>query len=465
MTTILKHSANGNSSPRTKRSNSLISRTYENNCDSDYTERIDELSKGFDYAHNCEHFWGAPEYSMLYGTPLYEQATSAQRLALNHLYWVGQYNHTANSEANTMLYNQVTTGVFETLGGYQTLCDELNLETDQERHHISAFQKIGYKTKLALFGKEGLRAPAAPKIGRSLALRRLWQPLTAPLETRWAGTSSGTLQDKLLRSATKLLYRHQRQHFSLYLQSKENGPVPMTTGGIAGYTASPSVFKFLTLNWGSSPFMACHYYSMRMVANLSLKAYEQQYYRRFKELSRTGEFVPVPTAVSHYHLLDEAFHTTMSQVISQELYGEFPKPSAYETWLANMIVLRGQQGILGGLSAWLPATFRNDAHFLPALLRLLRSPLFAMSEPEAFKWMERILCQEHDGYHLNARRHADLVAKFQEFFGKFDYLWPVNREMRVMAQGGSIPAAVARNARALRRLQAKATGDLSQAGR
>jgi hypothetical protein len=35
---------------------------------------------------------------------------------------------------------------------------------------------------------------------------------------------------------------------------------------------------------------------------------EENYSRYLRELERKGEFIPVPTAVSHYHLLDEAFH-------------------------------------------------------------------------------------------------------------------------------------------------------------
>jgi hypothetical protein len=49
-------------------------------------------------------------------------------LALNHFYWAGQYIQTAATEANAVVYNQLTAGVFSTLYGYGTLCQELDLE-------------------------------------------------------------------------------------------------------------------------------------------------------------------------------------------------------------------------------------------------------------------------------------------------------------------------------------------------
>ena len=133
-TQVLVQPQQTSSSPqKTSKHFQLIEKTYQSNLDSDYTEKIAELGKNFDYGTNSDRYWGSPKLSTLYGTPLYDQASESQKLALNHLYWVGQYNHTANSEANTMLYNQITEGVFANLRDYQTLCQELEFETAQER--------------------------------------------------------------------------------------------------------------------------------------------------------------------------------------------------------------------------------------------------------------------------------------------------------------------------------------------
>ncbi|MEM8805130.1 MAG: hypothetical protein AAGF01_03675 [Cyanobacteria bacterium P01_G01_bin.38] len=431
----------------------LINRTYENNAASDYTEKIEALGKAFNYQDNRDVHWGEREFSTLYGTPLYEHASASQKLALNHLYWVGQYNHTANAEANTMLYNQVTTGVFAHLGGYETLCQELDFETSQERFHINTFQRIGLKTKIALMGKSFLSTRVSSKksllsTSTRLASKAAPKFLSSAFETRWGSAKSGTLQDTLLRAFTRRMYGE--QYYSQYLSARQDAPIPTATGGLAGNTASPSVIKFLTLNWGSSPFMACHYYTMRMVANISLKGFEHQYFKRFRKLEKQGQFVPAPTAVSYNHLLDEAFHTTMSQVLAQEVYKHMPRPTAYEQWLANLIVLRGQKGVMGGLSGWLPMTFRDDAFFMTPLYRLLRSPLFELSHQDTLHWMERCLCQEHEGFHANLRHHQNLLATFQRFFEPIGYLWPNAREVKPMVVGGSIDRAIRRNKQAFR---------------
>jgi len=440
----------------------LIERTYKNNSDSDYTERIEELGKQFNYEDNRHALWGEAEFSTLYGTPLYEQASDSQKLALNHLYWVGQYNHTANAEANTMLYNQVTTGVFEHLGSYQTLCDELNFETFQERFHISTFQRVGYRTKLALLGKESLGNPVAKRIptngSRFKDVQKvLPKSLVSAFDTRWTSANAGSLQDSLLRSFTKLVHGGTPKYYSKYLLEREDAPIPTATGGLAGNTASPSWMKLMTLTWGSSPFMACHYYTMRMVANMSLKAYEYQYYKRFKDMRRQGENIPAPTAISHYHLLDESFHTTMSQVIAQEVYRDMPTPTPQEKLIANLVVQQGLKGVVGGLSGWLPATFRDDKFFMTPLYRLLQSPLFGFSSPEALYWMEQCLCHEHNGFHTNIKHHQSLLSAFQRFFGELDYLWPANRNVEPMVAGGSIDRAIQRNRQAFDAFTASTT--------
>ncbi|MEO1672503.1 MAG: hypothetical protein AAFR77_17300, partial [Cyanobacteria bacterium J06631_2] len=71
----------------------LIDTTYRNNSDSDYTEKIDQLCRSFDYSRNSLHYWSEPKQSLLYGSPLYEAASPSQKLALNHLHWFANYNY------------------------------------------------------------------------------------------------------------------------------------------------------------------------------------------------------------------------------------------------------------------------------------------------------------------------------------------------------------------------------------
>lgn len=426
----------------------VIETTYKNNVESDYTERIEELTRQFDYARDGSALWGDPQLSIFYGTPLYEQASESQRRALNHLYWVAQYTHTANAEANTILYNRVTSGVFAHFSEYRALCEELDFESEQEFTHIRAFQKIGLKTKAALMGKEALRSPSTGR-GKKFVPKgkQPWQSKLA--------SSATSFSELAFRASNRAAHWEKRWCYSQYLQQNAKDSIPVSTGGLAGVTASPAAFKYLTLSWGSSPFLAAQYYSARMIANMSLKAYEHSYFKRFRTLQKAGEFVPNPTAISHYHMLDESYHTTLSQLISQELYRDFAKPSAYEKILSDSIVRRLQRGLLGGLSGGMMVVFRDDEPFLDFYYRLLQSKVFGMSAKDALYWMERILCQEHEGYHANAKHHRSLLVAFQRFFGKLDYLSPINREMQLMSRGADIEAALASNRNSLRSFRQK----------
>lgn len=422
----------------------IFENTYLNNTNSDYTEKMEELARNFDYNADKEYYWGPPELSIFYGTPLYEQASSSQKLALNHLFWVGQYNHTAATEANTVLYNQVTSGVFSRLNSYETLCKELDLETNQEHTHIYTFQKIGYKIKLALLGKQGLKDPRENSSSKNSKKRVL---LNAPAKTNGLSAYAAQYRDSAFRLITKLMQKDYEEHYSTFLkiQEERTKEIPGTSGGLGGLVSQGSLQKFFTINWGSSPFLATQYYAIRMIGNMSLKCYEYNYFKYFKTLQKREEFIPTPTAVSHYHLLDESFHTTFSQVISQNLYKDFPAATNYEKTVANLTVLMAQLGVVGGLSGVMPTVFRSDAYFQLMLLRILKSPIFSMSNEEALYWMEKCLCHEHDGFYQNQKYHRRLVTEFRRFFDPMQYLWPVNHEMKIMSAGGSIEKAIKTN--------------------
>jgi len=440
---------------------------YRRNTESDYTETIEALDRTFDYHSNRDSWWSEPELSLLFGTPLCGEASLAQRQALNHLYWATQYNQTAATEANAILYNQVTAGVFSLMGGYSTLCEELDLETAQERHHIHAFHSIGYKTKKALLGQQGFHASIQGK-GRQGGAepRRSPTPSRLPNAIKTSGSGGrspfffqlnssplATFQDSAFRFLTQRVFlKEQTQFYSSYLQTldQKGEAIPAQTTGLLGQIAPRSLLQYFTLNCGSSPFIACVFFVTRFMANMLLKNYEYRYVQYYRELEKRGEFIPVPTAVSFNHLMDEAFHTTTSQLIAQDLYKDFAKPTAYEKLVANVTIYRAQQVGLRGLSGGLPATFRSDAVFLLSLYRLLQSPVFEMSQDDALHWLERCLCQEHDGFYQNLIHHHRLLADLRRHFEPLDYLWPVNREVRVMAEGNSVERAIAENTRALR---------------
>ena len=429
---------------------------YQRNIDSDYTEKIEQLDKNFDYRSNSDRYWSPPELSMLYGTPLYDQTTPTQKLALNHLYWATQYNQTAATEANAVLYNQVTAGVFSALKGYDTLCQELDLETAQERHHIHAFHTIGYKTKKALLGQAAFSAPLQGKLHKSnkngLAAK---QKLLSLFSFNLESSPMAAFQDSAFHLiANKVMLKNQAQYYSHYLRAlEEKGEfIPAQTTGLLGQIAPKPLLKFFTLNCGSSPFLACVFYVTRFLANMLLKNYEYRYVQHYRELEKSGDVIPVPTAVSYNHLMDESFHTTTSELIAQDLYKDFTKPTAYEQAIANITIYRAQSVGLSGLSGGLVGIFRTDDSFLLSFYKLLQSPVFNMSAPDALYWIEQCFCHEHEGFYLNLKYHQRLLTDLRRFFADMDYLWPVNRNLDIMAAGGSIERAIKSNTKAFKQL-------------
>lgn len=419
--------------------------TYRSNSESDYTEKIRELELGFKYDEHCSHFWTDLEQSLLYGTPIFDAASDQQRKALNHLYWVIQNNSTAASEANTIVYNQVTNGVFERVGGYATLCKELELETTQEYYHIHAFQKVGHRTRCSLIGNKGFA-----KLLQNKQSNRQSQEFKLP----GINALSAPLQEKGLSLLAKSMLPKEQFCSSDYLQTLEaqGKKIPSPVQGSAGRMASPRLLKFFTLNWGSSPFLACSFYAIRYIANALLKSQEHPHSKYYKHLQKQGLPIPTPTAISHYHFLDESFHTTTSQVLAQEMYKDFPSPSLYETYVANWAIYLAQKNVIryhGGLSCGLPARcFRDDVSFMHFMYQLLQSPIFEMSSSEALEWMRKSFCFEHEGFYVAQRHYQKFVANLRDFFGHLTYLWPVNRDMQLIDDWGTVEHGISASTKA-----------------
>ncbi|MEL6553182.1 MAG: hypothetical protein AAFQ63_06960 [Cyanobacteria bacterium J06621_11] len=429
----------------------LVETTYRNNIDSDYTEKIFELSGSFKYAHHQDQPWSEASHSLLYGTPLYAAASDAQKLALNHLSWFANYNYISNSETETVMYNQITAGVFESINGYQTLAKELSFETEQEHEHIKAFRKIGLMTATALIGRKGLNSLLKWNTYK-LTLGKQKLPTYQYYALRSIARNAGnSRQWQFTRTNTS-------HRYSSYLQQIEaDGSfiLKAPTAGMLGRSIGPSlpVQSFYGFNWGNgSPFMACQFYTIRMIANLYLKNMEHAIAKYARRLENSGDPIPAPTAVSRYHFLDEAFHTTISRLLAKDLYKEFLAPTAYEKLIANSIIHKMQRGTLGGLSAVLPHRyFADDFTIFELLYQLLLSPVFNFSVAEAQHWMHKCLCEEHDGLHLAASNRKRLLKELQNFFAEVGYLNAGNREMKSMAQKGSIERAIAENKRTFSR--------------
>jgi hypothetical protein len=408
----------------------LLEKNYGNNLDSDYTEKIQELDRNFNYSSNSDAYWSEPEHSLFYGTPLYEQASLSQKLALNHLHWVLFYKRVADSETELIHYNTVTADCLMTASGDDKMLVELLAhETYQERQHIHAFSQINYKTTKALLGKKALINPVADKA--SLGEQKSFQ-----------------LSDYLVSAANliNMLLKGKEQSHS---DSDKYVSFP-TNGFFNGFSgkSTQSRKQFFSDSWRSYPFLAANFYAVRYMANLLLKNHEFGIHEYYKKLQKNNEFIPSPTAISHYHFLDEAFHTTTSLFLGRDFYKYLPKPSIYEKWIANLAILRAQHENLNAISGISTNRFLSDGDAMIFIMKLLQSPVFDMSAQEALQWIEKCLCHEHEGFHVNLKVHNNLLSDLRKFAERLDYLWPVNREMRVMASGGSVKKAIKNNIKA-----------------
>lgn len=417
----------------------MIERTYNNNIDSDYTEKIQELDRSFKYSDVKNYYWNAPELSLLYGTPLYEQASEAQKIALNHLYWFVMYNFTATSETQTIIYNKITGGVFAKIPGYEVVAEILDLESEQELSHIHVFRKVCFQMLKALLGKDAFKDTLKGKLYKSNY-------------QGWAEKASQYQYYALRLFANRMLKGKQcySEHLK-ELEQKDNFPPAFSTGFMGEGLAPRALLQFFSFNWGRSPFLASHYYTLRFMANLGLKHTEHSNCKYFRKLQKQGEFIPAPTAIAYYHFLDEAFHTTTSRFMARELYKDFPQPTAYESFVANLAFYKLQNRIWGGLSAVVPDRHRPDDYSVMSFIyKVLLSDTFGMSSQDALYWLEQSLCREHQGFQQNVKFHQSLLHEFRRTFGSLDYLWTVNREMTPMASGDKIDRAITGNIKTFR---------------
>ena len=419
----------------------IIKNNYQNNLNSDYTEKIKELDQNFKYRDYNQHYWSQPELSILYGTPFYEVTSPAQKLALNHLFYVSQYNYAAYSEIETIDYNQITGDCFSEMGGkYELIAQQLEYESDQERVHIHAFFKINYQTMKSLLGKQAFANPLEKKSVQNSAITERIS------NSQYYG----------LRLLTELMLKGKQRYYSSHLEKleTENKFSSTTTRGFfhGRGVLPPALIRFFALNWSSSPFLACQYYTVRYIANMLLKNQEHSIFMYFRKLNKQGELIPAPTAIAYYHFLDEAFHTTTSLFLARDLHKNFPKPTTYEKLLINLAVCMVQQVNLSRLSGVVRNRFfGDDLSGMVDIYKLLRSSLFELSHQEAMHWLAKCFCQEHEGFHQSAISHQRLHSETCQLCEKLDYLWPVNREMRLMAVGGTIEKSIKSNIKTFKR--------------
>ncbi|MGJ3247165.1 MAG: P-aminobenzoate N-oxygenase AurF [Elainellaceae cyanobacterium] len=347
---------------------------YRRNQQQDHTQLLDQAAQAFNYA-DCKHdYWNPEECSLLYGTPLWEQASPAQRLVLNHLYWVAYYSQIISAEIATIYFNQTSAAGLYGQEGFRQICDMLDLESSQERAHIDAFKTVSNQVEAELFGD-----------------RLFSYPMRSPFT------------ETMIFADTNALKRRWKQ---LQLQA------------------------FGLLSAGNT-FLACQYFTVRGIRTLNGKLVQHKlsnYYQHHPD----PDNAPIPAKISFYHFMDESFHFNSSTLLSHEVVKCLKPPTAFEKMIANLGIW-GCQKDHYHFSVAINGLFWYDPALYASIYRLLRSDLFGMDDADAKMMMRRCFTEESDGLHRSYQTHCEAAESYKIYLEKVDYAWQQNRTMRLMA--------------------------------
>ena len=358
-----------NSSPLQRR----LEINYRRNQKQDHTQLLDQAGQDFDYGECRDSYWNPEPYSLLYGTPIWEQASDYQRTVLNQLYWVAYYSQIISAEIATIFFNQTSAAALYAHDGFRTICDMLDLESSQERAHIAAFRAVAEQTEQALLGK-----------------RLFSYPMRGPFT------------ETMICADTNWLKRWWKQ-----LQLHAFGLIS-----------------------ASNSFLACQYFTVRGLRTLNGKLVQHQL-SRYYQTADSQENAPIPSKISFYHFMDESFHFNSSTLLSHEVIGCLPTPTRFETLVANLGI-RGCQQDHRQFSVAVNGIFWHDPALYSRVYELLRSHIFAMDDTEARTMMQACFTQESDGLHRSYLTHQEATASYRVYLEPLDYVWSDNRAMAIM---------------------------------
>jgi hypothetical protein len=366
---------------------------YSRNKQQDHTQLLDAAADSFKYEDCQNEYWNPEEFSLLYGTPLWEQASHSQKIVLNQLYWVAYYSQIISAEIATIFFNQTSAAGLYSQEDFRLVCDMLDLESMQERAHISAFQKISTQVEMALFGKRVFTYAMRGPFTETMIFAD-----TNKLKTWWK-----KMQLKL--------------------------------------------FGLLSAD---STFLACQYFTVRGLRTLNGKLVQHKlsnYYQKHPE----PETAPIPSKISYYHFMDESFHFNSSTILSHEVVKCINAPTEFEKLVANLGI-RGCQQDHYHFSAAINGIFWYDPALYAAIYQLLRSPRFGMCDREAKTMMQACFTQETEGLHQSYQTHREAMESYKVYLEKIDYAWQSNKEMSLMA-ANSIPKYLSTQRKAMNRLE------------
>lgn len=363
------------------------------NSEQDHTALIDNAAARFRYEDCRNEYWNPENFSLLWGTPVWEQATQSQRVILNQLYWVAYYAQIVSAEIATIFLNQVAAAGLYSLEDFRLVCDNLDLETKQERAHINAFKKIGEEVEHTLFGERLFTYP----------MRSLYDHTMVFADT----------------NAAKAFWRR------LQVQA-------------------------FTLLSSSNAFLGSQYLLVRGLRTLNGKLVQHllsNYYAEHPDQANA----PLPAAISYWHFMDESFHFNTSRLVGLEVPRSLEAPSAFERWVVDRGVA-GCQHDHFNFSVVVNGIFWYDAATFPAIYKLFRSQVFGMDHGQALETMRACFTQESEGLTGAMKTHSTAADSYCAFIEPVTWLSGANREMRLMREN-SAARYLARNRRELARFR------------
>ncbi|MEM9448247.1 MAG: P-aminobenzoate N-oxygenase AurF [Cyanobacteria bacterium P01_E01_bin.6] len=341
----------------------------------DHTQKLDEAAQAFSYATCKDEYWNPEEFSLFYGTLLWDESSPAQRIILNQLYWVAYYSQIISAEIATIYFNQTSAAGLYAQEDFRQICDMLDLESAQERAHINAFKTIATQVETALFGE-----------------RLFSYPMRSPFT------------ETMLFADTNALKRRWKQ---LQLQT------------------------FGLLSAGNT-FLACQYFTVRGLRTLNGKLIQHKL-SRYYQTHPDPDSAPIPAKISYYHFMDESFHFNSSTLLSHEVVTCLKPPTKFESMVANLGIW-GCQKDHYHFSAAINGIFWYDPALYSVVYRLLRSPLFDMEDTEAKAMMRRCFTEESEGLHRSYQTHREAVDSYTVYLEKVGYAWKRNRDMAMMSK-------------------------------
>jgi len=362
---------------------------YRKNKTQDHTASIDSLAAAFRYEDCQDMYWNPERFSLLYGTPLWEQATSNQRITLNQLYWVAYYSQIISAEIATIFFNQTSAAGLYALEDFRLVCDTLDLESAQERAHIHAFKTVGEGFEEAVFGK-----------------RLFTYAMRSPF--------------------VETMIHHQARRAQQFWRQLQ-------------------LHAFALLS-ASNAFIACQYFAVRGVRTLNGKLIQHQlsqYYTHHAD----REHAPIPAKISYYHFLDESFHFNSSTIISHDVLHALRQPTRFERWVANRTLL-GTQRDHYHFSTAVNGLFWYDPACYPKIYTMLRSQVFGMDHRQAREIMWACFGEESEGLHLSEHSRQIAINSYREYLADLPHVNGQNKDLALMRRN-SVGQHLACNRRAL----------------